>query len=70
MVPNTSDFLFGFDERDLFVYSKDKMTYMHVNLVLLEGQVYIQTDAQGNYLYGYPLPDGLNQYIIDTIFVE
>lgn len=62
--------IFGYDERELFAYSKDKMAYRHVNLVLLEGQVYVQQESGGNYITGYPLPDEMNQYIIETVFVD
>lgn len=60
----------GYDERKINVYSRDKMACKCMNLALLEGQVYIKTDAQGKVLYGYPLPDKLNQYLKDTIFAE
>ena len=61
--------ILGYDERELFAYSKDKMVYRQVSLILLEGQVYVQQGASGNYITGYPLTDEMNQYIIDTVFV-
>lgn len=60
----------GYDERELYAYSTDKMAFKNIYLVSIEGQVYIEAGSQGNYLFGYPLPDELNQYITDTVFVE
>jgi len=62
--------IFGYDERELSSYSKDKMAYRLIYLVLLDGQVYIEQESGDNYKNGYPLPDKMNQYIIDTVFVD
>lgn len=62
--------LFGYDERELFAYSKDEMTYRHIYLVLLDGQVYLEQVSGYNYIDGYPLSGDMNQYIIDTVFTQ
>jgi energy-coupling factor transporter transmembrane protein EcfT len=62
--------IFGYDECELFAYSKDKMAYRHVYLVLLEGTVYVEQGSGNNYINGYPLPDEMNQYIIDTVLID
>ena len=48
--------IFGYDERELFTYSKDKMAYRHVNLVLLEGRVYVFDGSGYKYIDGYMRP--------------
>lgn len=60
--------IFGYDERELFAYSKDHMAFRHVYLVLLDGQVYVEHESGYHYITGYPLPDELNKYVIDTVF--
>jgi energy-coupling factor transporter transmembrane protein EcfT len=60
----------GYKEKVLYAYSKDKMAKMIVNLVLLEGQVYTGYITNGNTICGYPLPDEINQYIKDNVFME
>lgn len=62
--------IFGYDERELFAYSKDKMAYKHVNLVLLEGRVYIEQGSGYHYVDAYSISDEMNQYLIDHIFVD
>lgn len=62
--------IFGYDERELFAYSKDKMAYRHVYLVLLDDRVYVEKESGNNYIYGYPLPDDMNQYIVETVFID
>lgn len=60
--------IFGYPERVLISFSKDEMAYRNVYLVLLEGNVYVEYEASGNYINGYPLTDEMNQYIKDTVF--
>ena len=60
----------GYKEKVLYSYSKDKIAYMEVNLVLIEGQVYAGYMTNGDNISGYILPDEMNQYIIDTVFVD
>jgi hypothetical protein len=65
--------IFGYDERNLAAYSKDRMAFRHVFLVLLEGRVYIEKESgnDGSYYFnGYPLSDEMNEYIIDTVFID
>ena len=59
----------GYDERQIYVYSKDKLAYRNVRLALIEEQVYVITSSGSRYIHGYPLRDEeMNQYIIDTVF--
>jgi len=67
-VPGTS--FWGYDKREIFAYSKDKMAYEHVILVLIDGQVYVNSGSGAGYITCYTLSDELNQYIVDTIFVN
>lgn len=60
--------IFGYDERQLFAYSKDKMAEREMRLVLLDGQVYIEQVSGFNYIEGYPLSEEMNKYIIGTVF--
>jgi len=62
--------IFGYDEREFCEYSKDKLAYKLINLVLIEDQVYIEQGSGNNYIDGYPLSDEINQYIINTFFVN
>ncbi len=62
--------IFGYDERQVFAYSKDKMAYREVYLVLLDGQVYVEHGSEGNYIDGYPLPEDMNKYIKETVFID
>lgn len=61
--------IFGYDERELFAYSKEKMAYRQVDLVLLEGQVHVHQGSSGNFITVYPLADEMNQYIIDIFLL-
>ncbi len=65
-IPGTP--IFGYDERKLYAYSKDSMAFKHVYLVLIENQVYAEVESGSGYISGYPLPNDINQYIIDTVF--
>ncbi len=60
----------GYKENILYAYSKDKMTYMDVRLVLLEEQVYAGYMTNGDNMSGYAIPDEMNQYLIDTVFID
>ncbi|MFP3153045.1 hypothetical protein LQZ18_01170 [Lachnospiraceae bacterium ZAX-1] len=62
--------IFGFDKRELFAYSKDKMAYRVVDLALVENQVYIELQSGADYINGYPLPVDMSQYIIDNVFTD
>jgi len=60
--------IFGYDVRNLYAYSKDKMAYRWFTLVLLEGRVYFELQHNYNDIDGYPLSDAMNQHIINTVF--
>lgn len=62
--------IFGYDQRELLLYSKDKMAYRHVYLVLIEGQVYVEQDEGNKYINGYILTEKMNQYIKETVFLN
>ncbi|MDR1769844.1 MAG: hypothetical protein LBS02_04300 [Hungatella sp.] len=62
--------IFGYDERELYVYSKDKMAFRHIYLVLINGQVYAVEGSGSGYINGYPLTNDINQYIIDNVFTS
>ncbi|WP_349943858.1 hypothetical protein ABFV83_11105 [Lacrimispora sp. BS-2] len=57
-----------YGERELYAYSKDKMAFRHIYLVLIDGQVYAVEGSGSGYINGYPLTDDINQYIIDNVF--
>lgn len=60
----------GYDERSLYAYSNDKIAYIYIVLVLIENQVYVEKEASYDYIRGCPLPDEMNQYIIETVFID
>lgn len=63
----------GYEERELYAYSNDKMAYhsdREVDLVLFEGQVYAVETSGSDYIVGCPLSGEMNQYIIDSVFVD
>lgn len=60
--------VFGYEEQNLAMYSKDQLAFQEVTLALIEDQVYVEIGSGADYISGYLLPDDLNQYIIDTIF--
>lgn len=62
--------IYGYEERDLYAYSKDKMAFQSVSLVLLDEQVYIQVESGNQYIKGYPLTDEMNQYIRNVVFED
>ena len=49
-------------------YSMDRLAYKVVGLDLIDGQVYIPRLVNVTVTTATPLPDNLNQYIIDTVF--
>jgi len=67
-IPGTP--IFGYDRRQIFAYSMDKMAYMHVNLALIGGRVYVYHVSGAGFIGGYPLSDEMNSYIINVVFVE
>jgi len=60
--------VFGYDERRLYAYSADRIAYRHILLVYIENRAYIELLSTSDYIAGYPLPDEMNQYIINTVF--
>lgn len=60
----------GFWDVELCSYSFDEMAFMHVDLVLVEDQVYASLMRSGDIISGYPLPIEMNQYIIDSVFAD
>jgi len=62
--------IFGYDRRQIFAYSMDKMAYMHVNLALIDGRIYVYQVSGAGYIGGYPLSDEMNNYIINVVFAE
>jgi hypothetical protein len=67
-IPGTP--VLDYKEKVLRAYSKDKMVYMEVDLVLIDGQVYAGYMLDEDHISGYILPDEINQYIIDTVFID
>lgn len=62
--------VFGYKEKVLYAYSKDKMAYMQVTLVLIDGKVYAEYMSNNDKISGYPLPHEMNEYIINTVFID
>ncbi len=62
--------IFGYAERKLLSYSKDNLSYKHITLALLEGQVYIVAGSGDHALKGYSLSEDMNQYLITTVFAD
>jgi len=61
----------GYDERQVYAYSKDRLAYRHIRLALIEEQMYVITSSGFRYIHGYPLRDEeMNQYIIDMVFIS
>ena len=61
--------IYGYDAREIYVYSKDKLAYRNIDLALIEEQVYIAQFYNMNIIDGYPIRDEeLNKYLIDTLF--
>ncbi|WP_244834997.1 hypothetical protein [Clostridium sp. BJN0001] len=67
-VPGTP--IFGYKEKILYAYSKDKMAHMQVTLVLINDRVYAEHSTKYDAISGYPLPDKMNEYIINTVFTD
>jgi hypothetical protein len=65
-IPGTP--ILGYDERELQAYSKDGLALREVNLELIDGRVYVDAGSRDGYPLGYPVPDDMNQYLLDTIF--
>ena len=68
--PSDSNSFWGYGERKITAYSKDRMACKHVILVLIDGQAYVNRGSGYEYITGYPVSIGLNHYIIDTVFVD
>ena len=63
----------GYDERQIYVDSKDGMAYQQAWLALIDGQVYVVAESgwdesDHRYITGYPLPDELNRPVTDVVF--
>ena len=67
---NKGDPLWGYDNRRIYVYSKDKVTSKQVELDLIDGQIYRETGTGDGNIKGYRLPNELNEYIKNEIFRE
>lgn len=60
----------GFWSIDMKCYSLDDMVYRSCGLYLIDNQVYLSRLSGGGVYKSNPLPEELNQYIIDTVFNE
>jgi hypothetical protein len=66
---NKGDPLWGYDSRRIYIYSKDKVTSKQVELDLIDGQIYRETGTGEGNIKGYRLPNELNEYIKNEIFI-
>jgi len=60
---------YGYLAGELYAYSKDKVTSMHIPIFLIGDKVYI-TESYNNidYLFGLPLSDDISKSLIKNIF--
>ena len=59
---------YGYEQRELKARSKDNLAYRHIYIVLINDRTYVCEVQSYDYIYSCPLPDYLNQYVINTVF--
>jgi len=63
----------GYERRNITVYNEQKNFRIDLDLLLIDGQVYrlpLATYVYSEEISGIPLPNTLNRYIIETVFIE
>jgi hypothetical protein len=60
--------IFGYDDRQLYAYSKDRVMSKDIELDLIDGQVYYVIESGNGYIKGYRLVHEINENLKETIF--